>query len=96
MKRFDEFVIEVGSKSMKVSGLSVTGRDLKLWRVFRNPEESRCVGNPHWDKQDKQQAKYQYVQTNFGNAFKKRAIPKAKWEEIKGKSQERQRSVRKH
>lgn len=76
--------------------LSETERDVKLCRVFRNPEESRgggCVGNPH---QDKQQAKYQYLETNVGNVFKERAVPKAKREEIKGKRQERLRSVRTH
>lgn len=84
----------MGSKSMKVSSLSETGRDLKLRRVFRNPEESRCVCGKSTSGQteDKQQAKYQYLETNVGNVFKERAVPKAKWEEIK----ERLKSVRKH
>lgn len=49
--------------------------------------------HPH---QDKQQAKHQYLETNTGNKLKERAMPKAKWEEIKGKIQEKLESVTKH
>lgn len=46
---------------MKVATLSRTGRDLKLCKVFRNPEESRAGGvwwggNPHHGRGE--QAKY--------------------------------------
>lgn len=84
---------------MKVSSLSETGRGLKLCRVFRNPEKSRCVfggKSTLQQTEDKQQAKYQYLETNVGNVLKERAVPRAKWEEIKGKRQEKLRSVRKH
>lgn len=66
---------------MKVSSLPETGRDLKLCRVFRNPEESRCVCGKSTPGQteDKQQAKYQYLEANVSNVFKERAVPKAKW-----------------
>lgn len=62
-----------------MSGLSDTGRDLKLCRVFRNPEESRCVweihtGTNRGQAEDKEQAKYQYLETNFGNVFKERVV----------------------
>lgn len=50
---------------MKVLKSVEIGRDLMLRRVFRNPEESRCVVGKSTlgHTEDKQQTKYKYLET---------------------------------
>lgn len=86
--------VALGSKRIKGSSLSETGRDLKLCSL-RNSLGIKVSVSRH-PQQNKQQAKHQYLETNTGNILRERAMPKAKWEETKGKIQEKLESVTKH
>lgn len=83
--------VDLGSKRIKV-------RNRQRSKVVQSSEflknQGVCVcRHPH---QNTQQAKHQYLETNTGNILMERAIPKAKWEETKGKIQEKLESVTKH
>lgn len=75
LQRSDVSVVDLGSKRIKVSSLSKTGRGLKLcdfqnsWGIKRYV----CVGIL-----EKQQAKHQYLEKNTGNILRESAMPKAK------------------